>query len=201
VRRYSVHPCAYREHSGPINTVPEGSGSSLCVQGTLPVWMFGFTSLRFIPVRTGNILIFRYRYELSTVHPCAYREHVTTSTSSGIIFGSSLCVQGTCPLTPKNINKIRFIPVRTGNIIWSGTLVVIIPVHPCAYREHAIDPFLVKIFSGSSLCVQGTWTSGSWEDRRYRFIPVRTGNMETLSLLRYILSVHPCAYREHKIQP
>ena len=111
--------------------------------------------------------------------------------------GSSLCVQGTWKLFPCLDTFYRFIPVRTGNIRSSPKYVCSQSVHPCAYREHDVPAGLKGILHGSSLCVQGTYSGSNALHLRFRFIPVRTGNIPVQYRHFDIFSVHPCAYREH----
>ena len=93
--RKAVHPCAYREHVVELNAHVKMCGSSLCVQGTLEDTGICRMGIRFIPVRTGNISRIGLLKPSRTVHPCAYREHLTKLFEYHFRYGSSLCVQGT----------------------------------------------------------------------------------------------------------
>ena len=132
---------------------------------------------RFIPVHTGNIWLSNWFLFWVTVYPCAYREH------------SMLSVNGD--------KSVRFIPVHTGNIIRAGTTRDGKPVYPCAYREHGHQPQCLIYAPGLSLCIQGTLLSWSPNCRRWRFIPVHTGNICYRQLSIRQKTVYPCAYREH----
>ena len=90
-------------------------------------------------------------------------------------------------------------------------------VYPCVYREHYVDPLVVLLNDGLSLCIQGTPVLSAPYDCGVRFIPVYTGNtkmgIKHLSLMWFIPvytgntfniaivcgihSVYPCVYREH----
>ena len=72
----------------------------------------------------------------------------------------------------------RFIPVNTGNTQTSGDVFVLMPVYPCAYREHPIGKIFPVRYCGLSLCIQGT----------------------RLDRQRVLIEspVYPCAYREHQ---
>ena len=75
----SVYPCVYREH---------GSMSAIKTY-----------SERFIPVYTGNTAAADGRAKKAAVYPCVYREHISMGVIVAIVFGLSLCIQGT-PLPP-----------------------------------------------------------------------------------------------------
>ena len=91
----------------------------------------------------------------------------------------------------------RFIPVHTGNTLIQGTVMMTIPVYPCAYREHQTVTELSAGFRGLSLCIQGTLYNVKTQEIKTRFIPVHTGNT-TYATIGFIWhAVYPCAYREH----
>jgi len=156
-----------------------------------------YAANRFIPVRTGNMMYRQVWKEYSTVHPCAYREHILAVTRCISGFGSSLCVQGTFQYNTGISIYFRFIPVRTGNITENLEYLISNSVHPCAYREHLDRQNIMLIQNGSSLCVQGTLVYFDGYLIGWRFIPVRTGNIIEQYLFDNLISVHPCAYREH----
>ena len=111
---------------------------------------------RFIPVCTGNT-----SGGLSTkggwaVYPCVYREHFVLVITPALLFGLSLCVQGTHRRLPQILPTERFIPVCTGNAYNLRVEQYCPPVYPCVYRERGIPLIIFWIESGLSLCVQGT---------------------------------------------
>ena len=55
--------------------------------------------------------------------------------------------------------------------------------------------------TGLSLCIQGTFILTRSRKPFYRFIPVYTGNIAIISNDTKIVSVYPCAYREHVFNP
>ena len=71
----TVYPCAYREHVRMLVISLSYLGLSLCIQGTCGWLISALLSTRFIPVHTGNILMFLILLRRIPVYPCAYREH------------------------------------------------------------------------------------------------------------------------------
>ena len=110
-----VYPCVYREHNIIICVFGRFLGLSLCVQGTLRCYIYKTLSSRFIPVCTGNTIGIANMGSDAAVYPCVYREHWWAFSSWYIIYGLSLCVQGTHSVTRGHLKWSRFIPVCTGN--------------------------------------------------------------------------------------
>ena len=73
-----------------------------------------------------------------------------------------------------------------------------ISVYPCVYREHVFKTESEKCEYGLSLCIQGTHTVKGKGGATRRFIPVYTGNTETINGLPAEGTVYPCVYREHR---
>ena len=94
--------------------------------------------------------------------------------------------------------KERFIPVHTGNIGENNGWSNHIAVYPCAYREHLNCLSIYVRIIGLSLCIQGTSRLSEWNHLHWRFIPVHTGNISVILVHIPVISVYPCAYREHK---
>ena len=90
-----VYPCAYREHPFSFIKKLRAFGLSLCIQGTCNLLTLFVTSIRFIPVHTGNILYHALIIFYYPVYPCAYREHFNRRWNYRISYGLSLCIQGT----------------------------------------------------------------------------------------------------------
>ena len=132
----AVYPCVYREHSIEIVETVQGTGLSLCVQGT-HVMTFSYSFfIRFIPVCTGNTDSFKTRLCTAPVYPCVYREHDYIATDWEEMNGLSLCVQGTLHRIEIHYRLCRFIPVCTGNTMSLLQFRFWLPVYPCVYREH-----------------------------------------------------------------
>ena len=131
-----VYPCVYREHiyGNASNMIIHGL--SLCIQGTLNVFVSRYITLRFIPVYTGNTAIFCRSTVAPPVYPCVYREHSKTDFIVFRFCGLSLCIQGTLSVCIRFNYKSRFIPVYTGNTPISSHSLSGPPVYPCVYREH-----------------------------------------------------------------
>ena len=91
----AVYPCVYREHIAWSYGIEWNFGLSLCIQGTFTRPTFANKCARFIPVYTGNILYHALIIFYYPVYPCVYREHFPPPMEIQIIFGLSLCIQGT----------------------------------------------------------------------------------------------------------
>ena len=116
---FTVYPCAYREHLRSHSHSLGGYGLSLCIQGTLLIFVSRNFIIRFIPVHTGNTV----------------SEVINLVLESGL----SLCIQGT-HITNKSLLKLlRFIPVHTGNTTLRLPASNTPSVYPCAYREHKVS--------------------------------------------------------------
>ena len=92
-------------------------GLSLCIQGTLIKNILLFTLERFIPVYTGNARLLKSVNHAGAVYPCVYRERLLVFSNKSSFNGLSLCIQGTLMCGGCFNNKIRFIPVYTGNAL------------------------------------------------------------------------------------
>ena len=148
-------------------------------------------------MHTGNIKFTASPPPANTVYPCAYREHWDSNIKSKSLDGLSLCIQGTYLYL--NILKInhRFIPVHTGNISSGHQILMVMPVYPCAYREHGKCFTGLGNITGLSLCIQGTFEAEAVLFASIRFIPVHTGNIIFDEFSACSVPVYPCAYREH----
>ena len=91
----AVYPCAYREHDYKNNEFVSKLGLSLCIQGTYVNARLNQLNVRFIPVHTGNIDNYSQWIVLTAVYPCAYREHMLQINGKNLVYGLSLCIQGT----------------------------------------------------------------------------------------------------------
>ena len=111
--------------------------------------------------------------------------------------GLSLCIQGTYIGGFLVVVPFRFIPVHTGNIKPIVAYVHGMAVYPCAYREHHQIVLVAGDADGLSLCIQGTYLWQNVNLHGNRFIPVHTGNIQSILPRLYLPAVYPCAYREH----
>ena len=194
-----VYPCAYREHSILYTNIISFFGLSLCIQGTWDYQVLHTELLRFIPVHIGNMPIVIPATYCWPVYPCAYREHECKHSNRFSFAGLSLCIQGTLLILSYKSRLYRFIPVHTGNMQLLHLFFFLHPVYPCAYREHDYFCSLWYIFSGLSLCIQGTLYESAFHLLKRRFIPVHTGNILMFAERPAAFSVYPCAYREHNL--
>ncbi len=125
---------------------------------------------------TGNSSCGSVNITRSAVYPCVYRELVRHSKSA--------------------VPVRRFIPVYTGNSVYSPQYMRALSVYPCVYRELTLGDGDKKPKGGLSLCIQGTHTYFRCFNMVIRFIPVYTGNSNTLICFMISLTVYPCVYRE-----
>ena len=157
------------------------SGSSPWARGTLVGVSITPVSLRFIPVGTGNTIT-----SISWIAPA---------------FGSSPWARGTLISDGRQHLFSRFIPVGTGNTCAKLVVINQQAVHPRGHGEHSPLGKLALICGGSS-----PWARGTQQDRLVRrltsrFIPVGTGNTQSLELYQLHCAVHPRGHGEHGLDP
>ena len=87
--------------------------------------------------------------------------------------------------------------MHTGNTSSQIDSVIVLPVYPCAYREHTILIGDNVSVTGLSLCIQGTQHLKHQKNLAERFIPVHTGNTKNGVYELKTQTVYPCVYREH----
>ena len=114
------------------------------------------THRRFIPVHTGNSIIFWQASLIRPVYPCAYRELHCRFNTINAVGGLSLCIQGTLAKIGPVTGLPRFIPVHTGNSSLFVNFIKSESVYPCAYRELRYYNNGAHMGYGLSLCIQGT---------------------------------------------
>ncbi|ABD41109.1 conserved hypothetical protein [Methanospirillum hungatei JF-1] len=90
--------------------------------------------------------------------------------------GSSPYTRGTLRSASKCFNRLRFIPIHTGNSICLMGLIPLPLVHPHTHGELSAFPCLLIAESGSSPYTRGTLLGFSDGSIRIRFIPIHTGN-------------------------
>ena len=91
----TVYPCTYRELCANAFKRWNISGISLYLQGTLATVTVPCSSVRYIPVPTGNSHVKNWYAELTTVYPCTYRELRASKYTPFFVSGISLYLQGT----------------------------------------------------------------------------------------------------------
>ena len=77
-----------------------------------------------------------------------------------------------------------FIPVFTENMSTLPQYYLGDPVYPCVYREHVSSFSLASRWDGLSLCIQGTHINHWFHTVWIRFIPVYTGNVLLIIVIR-----------------
>ena len=132
-----VYPCVYREHKNSIRPPKMYPGLSLCIQGTRYGRIDSEIAERFIPVYTGNTLLYAALTKSVSVYPCVYREHPLEIFEQWCSIGLSLCIQGTLWEFMHLYLFRRFIPVYTGNTPFLAKIFPLSSVYPCVYREHS----------------------------------------------------------------
>ena len=95
---------------------------------------------------------------------------------------------------------LRFIPVHTGNTRIGLFRQSTRSVYPCAYREHKYMGARSDTNRGLSLCIQGTQRAECDFLYGARFIPVYTGNPQSIQGVFSLSTVYPCVYREPRIK-
>ena len=152
---------------------------------------------RFIPMYIGNTLLKITTFFDCSVYPYVYREHLIYLMLNLVLFGLSLCIQGTHPLYAIKPVETRFIPMYIGN---TSTIVDYIknnPVYPHVYREHSFLNSTNSTCAGLSLCIQGTPLPDALRLAAERFIPMYIGNTVAAATAQTTGTVYPYVYREH----
>ena len=131
---------------------------------------------RYIPVPTGNSIPPLLNHSITAVYPCTYRELNHFFFLNVFLFGISLYLQGTRMFCSKKSSKSS--------------------VYPCTYRELKSLSALHRHLNGISLYLQGTHSLPPNHNSHRRYIPVPTGNSNTLLSFLNSKAVYPCTYRE-----
>ena len=86
--------------------------------------------------------------------------------------------------------------MHTGNTFLANRRIQPRAVYPCAYREHKYMGARSDTNRGLSLCIQGTQRAECDFLYGARFIPVYTGNPQSIQGVFSLSTVYPCVYRE-----
>ena len=165
--------------------------------GTHTPIQYQAVKLRFIPTHVGNTNISFLWCRLSTAHPHACGEHLSTLAIASFVCGSSPRMWGTHPSCFLLLPAKRFIPTHVGNTRLFCTAATRLAVHPHACGEHDLALPIDSRKSGSSPRMWGTPTESVLPPDASRFIPTHVGNTPTLPIAAWIHSVHPHACGEH----
>ncbi|SUI48077.1 Domain of uncharacterised function (DUF2825) [Shewanella putrefaciens] len=116
-------------------------------------------SMWFIPVLTGNSGTALLSPAMLPVYPRAYGEQTDIIVCINDQYGLSPCLRGTGNKDALAVNKVRFIPVLTGNScgVWHDPFIV--PVYPRAYGEQTSNAIKPGKNGGLSPCLRGTENS------------------------------------------
>ena len=121
--------------------------------------------MRYIPVRTGQILPRLYTLFLPWVHPRAYGADEEKDCYEIIGEGSSPYIRGRFALINPHMSPARFIPVYTGRIITLCAKKSKIWAHPRVYGADSSPTIIVPKSPGSSPCIRG----GSSHSHNFEF--------------------------------
>ena len=147
----------------------------------------------------GNTASCKYSICVDAVYPYAYREHAFYIIDIIIIYGLSLCIQGTRIFSYLQQMSVRFIPMHIGNTTTASNDPISCAVYPYAYREHAWQMRQQMLLIGLSLCIQGTPLCPHLARQCGRFIPMHIGNTSSATVNKLLGAVYPYAYREHRL--
>ena len=173
-------------------------GSSPHVRGTFHLKQYHAPIRRFIPARAGNIRGSCGYSTISTVHPRTCGEHSRSYAAHVYITGSSPHVRGTFADGSSYRRLYRFIPARAGNMGGYDGYVHDSPVHPRTCGEHGQYIQIPPGMDGSSPHVRGTCWLLIYDNRLWRFIPARAGNIRIYRTLAGGTTVHPRTCGEHR---
>ena len=146
----TVHPRGHGEHLNNDSTSLPYCGSSPWARGTRGSGNRHNFKFRFIPVGTGNTNISRKITHRTSVHPRGHGEHDCASCHPLGHTGSSPWARGTLDSIDKKLDKLRFIPVGTGNTYPIKCQLVEYAVHPRGHGEHS--NYRQLIYIGNSNC-------------------------------------------------
>ena len=144
----------------------------------------------------GNGVALSGSAQKTPVHPHAYGERDSISSSALCSGGSSPRIWGTACIGVPACTNQRFIPTHMGNGVTGQGYTGAVPVHPHAYGERRSLKDQGQVECGSSPRIWGTVKcQNACADIR-RFIPTHMGNGERSISHPPILAVHPHAYGE-----
>ena len=115
LNEWAVYPCTHRERFELLIEFRINSGISLYPQGTLLYFHQYVCLLRYIPVPTGNAIGYSSVPLDLAVYPCTHRERLGRTGYTPEQIGISLYLQGTLSERDIRLQKVRYIPVPTGN--------------------------------------------------------------------------------------
>ena len=128
-----THPRAYGADIMLCLIIISSAGLSPCVRGGYAEALIWSCSVRLILVYTGRILPRLYTLFLPWVHPRAYGAEKTVIRKKFGQKGSSPCVRGRVSEQPNIVHVHRFIPVRTGQIVFPESAFNRRKAHPRVY--------------------------------------------------------------------
>ena len=118
-----------------------------------------------------------------SVHPRGHGEHIRSYLAACLHTGSSPWARGTHVNQFLVVTGRRFIPVGTGNTESTVSEVSSQAVHPRGHGEHIHLSIVAMGMRGSSPWARGTHIVNTPGNFHARFIPVGTGNTESVTLL------------------
>ena len=172
-----VHPRGRGEHFGRSYDGRSGFGSSPRARGTHLTFLGKQYDPRFIPAGAGNTSPPRPPPWPRPVHPRGRGEHLSRSSCSSGVSGSSPRARGTRREVGPVVGLIRFIPAGAGN---TGDI--------------RSDKDVIR---GSSPRARGTRQALLFTGELRRFIPAGAGNTELKFEIQKPNPVHPRGRGEH----
>ena len=172
------HPRTCGEHIGVLKMIPEISGSSPHMRGTLAASKSYSAAARIIPAHAGNTAFRAFRSGLSEDHPRTCGEHATANITALIPAGSSPHMRGT------PIGGISIEPEQN---------------HPRTCGEHEGLTLHDASELESSPHMRGTLNYYCHSLPLFRIIPAHAGNTWTEDLEDAEDRNHPRTCGEHRV--
>ncbi len=131
----SVHPHTHGELADTACALTILLGSSPYTRGTPEDELLRVLPSRFIPIHTGNSCNTSTGGRNSTVHPHTHGELIRCEFIKFNFTGSSPYTRGTLTAFNPWSKHERFIPIHTGNSIYSNRMLTGSTVHPHTHGE------------------------------------------------------------------
>ena len=171
-----AHPHSRGEHLVTGGELAGHAGSSPLARGTWSRRCGCWWVIRLIPACAGNTTHPASSPSTSRAHPHSRGEHAQPFYNHVATFGSSPLAWGAQSERLFELNAVRLIPARAGNIHASNSTAHCRPAHPRLREERCMYSAQVGLSEGSSPLAWGTFHPSLQQPRRNGFIPDRAGN-------------------------
>ena len=188
-----VHPRACGGASSVSSVMGSSFGSSPRVRGSPGAALRRGDSLRFIPARAGEPVLWSWTTGIPSVHPRACGGAECPICRPDHNSGSSPRVRGSLVLVRQAELDRRFIPARAGEPRSRTARSRSTPVHPRACGGARTKPSAINRSSGSSPRVRGSQAIITLDRDLPRFIPARAGEPLSARTIERLTRVHPRA--------